>query len=48
MAKFKPAGKKKGGSGATGPGAVPCVILIVGGIILVTLLFYAILGSARK
>ncbi len=45
MAKLKLAGKKK--KRAPGPGgAVPCIVLIVSGILLLTLLFYAILKSS--
>ena len=44
MAKIKPArGKKKKKSGLE---AIPCVVLIVTGIILLSLLFYAILQSS--
>jgi hypothetical protein len=43
MAKFKPAGKKKKARGARS--AVPCVIVIVAGIALFTMLFYAVLRS---
>lgn len=45
MAKLKPAkgGKKKKSSIA---GAIPCLILILSGMALLSLLFYAILRSA--
>jgi hypothetical protein len=44
MAKLKPAkGKKKKSSIA---GAIPCLLLILSGIALMSLLFYAILKSA--
>jgi hypothetical protein len=44
MGKFKPARAKK--KGASSRGAVPCLILLVSGIALISLLFYAILKSA--
>jgi hypothetical protein len=44
MGKFKLAGKKKNKSPRPG-GAIPCIALIVIGIVLVSLLFYAILKS---
>ncbi len=44
MAKIKPArGKKKEKSSL---GAIPCLLLLVSGMALLTLLFYAILKSA--
>jgi hypothetical protein len=44
MAKIKPArGKKKK---KTGPSAIPCFVLIITGMVLLSILFYAILKSA--
>ena len=43
MAKFKPAGRKKRERSARS--AVPCVIVILAGIALFTMLFYAVLKS---
>ena len=45
MAKFKAAGKKKAAAKRPG-GAVSCAILIVMGIVLMSLLFYAMLKSS--
>jgi hypothetical protein len=45
MAKFKAVGKKKTGLRAPG-GAVPCIVFLVLGIVLFSLLFFAILRSA--
>lgn len=45
MAKFRAAGKKKTAPKRPG-GAIPCIILVVMGIVLMSLLFYAILRSA--
>ena len=47
MAKFKRAGKSKSKPKAT-RGLVPCLILIVGGIALMSLFFYAMLKSSAK
>lgn len=44
MAKFKVAGKKKSAPKRPG-GAIPCIIIVVMGIVLMSLLFYAILRS---
>jgi hypothetical protein len=44
MAKYKPAGSKK--KKKSNLGAIPCLLLLVSGIILLSLLFYAILKSA--
>jgi hypothetical protein len=44
MGKFKLAGKKKN-KGQRPGGAIPCIALIVCGIVLLSLLFYAILKS---
>ncbi|MBS1829247.1 MAG: hypothetical protein JST93_28350 [Acidobacteria bacterium] len=47
MSKFKPV--RKGGKTETPkPGAVPCAILIISGIALLSLLFYAALSSSVK
>lgn len=46
MAKFKPARPKGKGSGkpaASARGAIPCVLVLVFGMALLVLLFYAIL-----
>ncbi len=45
MAKFRAAGKKKPTAKRPG-GAIPCIILVVMGIILMSLLFYGILKTA--
>jgi len=48
MAKFKPArGKAKSGSKARPPGAVPCVVIIFAGILLVMLFLYYVLRNAN-
>jgi hypothetical protein len=46
VAKLKLAGKKKKLASATPGGAVPCIVLVVLGLILMSLLFYAMLRSA--
>ena len=43
MAKLKPAGKKTKTATARPGGAIPCIAVIVLGIVLLSLLFYAIL-----
>lgn len=48
MAKFKPINKNKAASGPPRPGAVPCAIVILGGILLFALLFYGALSSGTK
>ena len=47
MAKLKPAGQKKAKSSTAKSirGAVPCLVLIVAGIVLVCLMFYLSLQS---
>ncbi|HUQ91486.1 MAG TPA: hypothetical protein VM120_07380 [Bryobacteraceae bacterium] len=47
MGKFKLARKKEKG-GPPKPGAVPCAIVIVGVIVLMSLLFYSALSSSVK
>lgn len=44
MAKIKPAGRKKKDKSSLG--AIPCLLLLVSGMALLSLLFYAILNSA--
>ncbi len=46
MAKFKPAKKGKKGKSKFPGGAIPCLILVVSGMALITLLFYSILKSS--
>ena len=45
MAKLKLAGKKKKAAAARPGGAIPCIILIVSGIVFMSLLFYVMLKS---
>ena len=47
MAKFKPAGKKKKSFGKRSGGLVSCIVLIVLGIALMSLLFYGMLRSGN-
>jgi hypothetical protein len=47
MAKFKPARGKKRSSTPAPQGGLPCVILLIGGIVLVMLFLYWILSSTR-
>ena len=47
MSKFKPVRKGSKG-GPPKPGAVPCAILIIAGIALLSMLFYAALSSSVK
>jgi len=49
MAKFKPAkgDKAKPAISPKAQGAIPCLIVIVGGILLISLLFYGMITSAR-
>jgi hypothetical protein len=46
VAKLKLAGKKKKFASAAPGGAFPCIFLVVLGLILMSLLFYAMLRSA--
>lgn len=51
MAKFKPAGKPKGKETPKAVQAqklVPCLILVIGGIVLFSMFFYAFLKSAAR
>ena len=45
MAKFKPAGSRKAAAERSNKNAIPCLILVVGGIALLSFLFYLILKS---
>jgi hypothetical protein len=45
MGKYKPAGARKAGIEKSNARAIPCLILIVVGIGLVSLLFYELLKS---
>ncbi len=48
MAKFKPAGSRRGTTAKSNKGLIPCAILIVGALALMMLLFYEILKSGAK
>jgi len=45
MAKFKPKGSRKASSARSNKSAIPCLILVVAGIAIISLLFYAILKN---
>ncbi len=45
MAKYKPAGSRKKASAASNARAIPCLIVIVGILLVVSLLFYEMLKS---
>ncbi len=46
MAKIKPAGRRKKQRQKSNLQAIPCAVLIISGIALLALLFYALLQSA--
>jgi hypothetical protein len=46
MAKLRLAGKKKKATTARPGGAIPCIAIVVLGIVLISLLFYAMLKSS--
>lgn len=48
MAKLRPAGKKKSATGPARPGMVPCVVIIITGMALLSMLFYAALSSGGR
>jgi hypothetical protein len=48
MAKLRPAGKRKEASALQRPGAVPCVVIIIAGMLLLALLFYSVLASSSR
>lgn len=45
MAKFKPAGSRKASPERSNKSAIPCLILVLSGIALISFLFYLILKS---
>jgi hypothetical protein len=49
MAKFKPAkgGKSKETGNPKAQGAIPCLILIIGGLLLIAVLFYGMMTSTK-
>lgn len=47
MAKIKPAGSKKKASGPQSPGAIPCLIIVVLGFMILGFLLYYSIGSAN-
>lgn len=47
MGKFKPA-RPKGKKPPAKPGAVPCVILVISGMAMLSLLYYLVMSSSLK
>jgi hypothetical protein len=47
MGKFKPA-RPKGSKAPGKPGAVPCVIVVISGMVLLSVLFYLVMSSYSK
>jgi hypothetical protein len=45
MAKFKPVGSRKASAAKSNKAAIPCMLLILTGIALLSLLFYGLLKS---
>ena len=45
VAKFKPARSRKAGPGRSNKSAIPCLVLVLAGIALISFLFYEILKS---
>ena len=45
MAKFRPAGSRKAAA-KSAKNAIPCAVIVVTGIALITFLFYAVLKSS--
>jgi hypothetical protein len=46
MAKYKPAGSRKKPAAASNARAIPCLIVIVGVLLAISLLFYEMLKSS--
>jgi hypothetical protein len=47
MGKYKPAGSRKPSAKQSNARAIPCLILILGGIALISILFYTLLKSGN-
>ncbi len=47
MAKFKPAGSKKPKAAQSKRGFIPCLIVLVVGFVLISLLFFAVMKSGQ-
>jgi len=47
VAKFKPAGSKKPKAAQSKRGFIPCLIVLVVGFVLLSLLFYAVMKSGQ-
>ncbi|MBZ5602752.1 MAG: hypothetical protein LAO79_10640 [Acidobacteriia bacterium] len=48
MAKFKPAGSRRGTTARSNRGLIPCALLILAAFALIIFLFYEILKSGAK
>jgi len=47
MARFRPRGAKKKEPEKTARGLIPCLFVIVGGIVVIFFLFYVLLNSGK-
>jgi hypothetical protein len=47
MARFRPPGSKKSGPQKTARGLIPCLFILIFGLILVFFLFYEFLNSGK-
>jgi hypothetical protein len=47
MARFRPPGSKKGGPQKTSRGLVPCLLVLIFGLLLIFFLFYEFLNSGK-
>ena len=47
MAKIKAAGSRKDKPVRSNMQAIPCLLLVVGGLVLLSILFYALLSSGK-
>ena len=47
MARFKPAGSRKAKSTTSSRGFIPCLVVLVGGFLLIFWLLYAVMKSGK-
>ena len=47
MARFRPPGAKKKGREKASRGLVPCLVILIGGMIVIFFLFYELMNSGK-
>jgi hypothetical protein len=47
MARFRPPGAKKKGPEKTSRGLIPCLVILIGGMLIIFFMFYVLMSSGK-